>query len=80
MSIKQSDLGQQGENKATKVSKNQPEKDLCGKKLPWNTFGHSFPLEDIRSNTSEITKVMLPNVMYEPVLAIRLLLLRQADI
>ena len=38
-----------------------------------------IPLEDIKSNTSEITKIMLPNVMYEPVLAIRLLLLRQAE-
>ena len=40
---------------------------------------NEIPLEEIKSNLAETTKVMLPNVMYEPVLAIRLLLLRNTE-
>jgi hypothetical protein len=38
-----------------------------------------IPLSEIKSNIAETTKIMLPNVMYEPVIAIRLLLLRNTE-
>ena len=40
---------------------------------------NDIPLEDIQANPLEATKIVLPNVMFEPVLAIRLLLLRHTQ-
>ena len=40
---------------------------------------NDVPLDEIKANPLEATQLMLPNVMFEPVLAIRLLLLRETD-
>ena len=40
---------------------------------------NDIPLAEIKANLTETTKIMLPNVMYEPVVTIRLLLLRNTE-
>ena len=42
-------------------------------------LNNDIPLEEIKSNILEVSKIMLPNVVFEPVLAIRLLILKTTD-
>ena len=43
------------------------------------TLNNDIPLEEIKANSTGATKIQLPNFVYEPVLAIRLLLLHQTQ-